>query len=71
VVRVIIYDGAHYTDPVLCEYQAVGSMDQIREGARVKVIQKRPGGMRTWVNVETLGGDPVTHYNFQEGEIGN
>ena len=66
--RVVIHMGAHYRDPIACQYKTVGSISQIREGARVKCQQLlATRNKRTWVDLQTLEGAPVTHWNFDEG----
>ena len=55
--EVVIHDGAHYRDPELERYKTVGSIDQIKEGARVKNRQKYKS-RRLWI--ELLNEDGVT-----------
>lgn len=73
VYRVTIYSGPHYTDPVAHTYRCVGSVDQIREGARVK-CQQIPAtrDKRVWVDLfdEKSGSGlecAATHWIFDEG----
>ncbi len=64
-----IHRGAHYTDPVEYEYQAIGSLDQIREGARVHVQRlSATRDKQTWVDLfnPEFPGYALTHWNFNE-----
>ena len=68
--EVIIYAGSHYTDPIAKRYLTVGSVDQIREGARVKVQQLlATRNRRTWVDLIGPDGAPLVHWNFDEGTL--
>lgn len=55
---VTIYAGGHYTDAIKTQYKAIGSIDQIKEGARIKCE-----GRRLWVDLHE-GEKPVTHWIF-------
>ena len=65
--EIIIYDGPHYCDPILCKYFAIGSREQLIAGAEVKIMQKQQQSKnpskRHWVDV-VEGINPVTHYNL-------
>jgi hypothetical protein len=69
MITVKIYNGSHYSEPVVKEYKAIGAFDMVEEGARVKCGQMaKTRGRRTWVDFEEDGA-PITHRIFQEGFI--
>jgi hypothetical protein len=68
--EVIIYAGPHYTDKIAKRYLTIGSLDQLREGARVKTQQlSATRNHRTWVDLIDPDGAPLTHWIFDEGTL--
>jgi hypothetical protein len=67
-----IHRGAHYTDPIEYEYQTIGSLDHIKEGARVHT-QRLPAtrNKRTWVELFDIQFPDcaLTHWSFDEGTL--
>lgn len=68
-VKVKIYDGNHYDNPILIEYDEKGDVDAIIDEAR-DICQKVAPGKLVWVDfVDNVEGFIITHRNYQEGFV--